>query len=129
MNLESQKKILVVEDDGDIRNLLEMALTLEGYRVETANNGRDALDTLQKSEVKPDAIVLDLMMPVMDGMQALAAIRTKEAGTGAHLPVLMVTAHIEPGDLARFKLAGADGYVAKPLDMKQLQAECLRVLA
>ena len=71
MNLDAHKKILVVEDDGDIRSLLETALILEGYQVETAINGQDALETLRKSVDKPNLIVLDLMMPVMDGWRFL----------------------------------------------------------
>ena len=72
---------------------------------------------------------MDVMMPLMDGLEALAAIRAQEQQTGRHLPVIMATAHSEPGDKARFRQAGADGYVAKPIEIEQLKAELKRVLA
>jgi CheY-like chemotaxis protein len=64
----------------------------------------------------------------MDGMEALAAIRLQEASTGQHLPVIMATAHIEPEDRTRFRKAGADGYVAKPIELDALKSELLRVI-
>jgi CheY-like chemotaxis protein len=71
---------------------------------------------------------MDVMMPVMDGLEALAALRAKEQEQGGHMPVIMATAHIEPEDKARFKKAGADGYVAKPIDLGSLATELKRVL-
>jgi len=71
MFISSKRNILVVEDDSDIRGLLKTALSLEGYEVETAVNGQDAWEVLHRSEVKPSAIVLDLMMPIMDGWRFL----------------------------------------------------------
>jgi CheY-like chemotaxis protein len=70
---------------------------------------------------------MDVMMPTMDGLEALAAIRAQEQSNGGHLPIIMATAHTEPGDAAKFKRAGADGYVAKPIEIEQLQAELARV--
>lgn len=71
MFISSKRNILVVEDDSDIRSLLEAALSLEGYEVETAVNGQEAWEVLHRTQRRPSAIVLDLMMPVMDGWRFL----------------------------------------------------------
>ena len=89
-------------------------------------DGEKALKCLTKLQF--DAVLLDVMMPVMDGLQTLAAIRAEEAHTGKHLPVIMATAHVEAEDRTRFRKAGADGYVAKPLEVQALKAEFQRVL-
>jgi CheY-like chemotaxis protein len=72
---------------------------------------------------------MDVMMPNMDGLEALAAIREQEASLGGHVPIIMATSHDEPGDAARYKRSGADGYLSKPLEIGRLQAEISRVLA
>ena len=90
MNLKTDKKILVVEDDGDIRGLLETALSLEGYQVETAVNGQVALDQLSSSITLPDTIVLDLMMPVMDGWRFLEI--QKQQDNLRNIPTIVVSA-------------------------------------
>lgn len=90
MNLKGSKKILVVEDDGDIRSLLETALTMEGYQVETAINGQVALDYLNSQRTMPDTIVLDLMMPVMDGWRFLEI--QKEQENLRNIPTIVVSA-------------------------------------
>jgi CheY-like chemotaxis protein len=89
-------------------------------------DGDKALKCLSKLTF--DVVLMDVMMPQMDGLEALAAIRLQEQATGTHLPIIMATAHDEPGDRARYKKAGADGYVAKPIDQNALQAELQRVL-
>jgi CheY-like chemotaxis protein len=71
---------------------------------------------------------MDVMMPNMDGLEALASIRKREQTTGQHLPVIMATAHTEPSERAKFRQAGADGYLAKPIDINQLRTELGRVL-
>jgi CheY-like chemotaxis protein len=75
-----------------------------------------------------DVVLMDVMMPVMDGLEALAAIRAQEAQTGRHLPIIMATSHDEPGEALRYEKAGADGYLCKPLDLDGLRAEIERVL-
>jgi len=72
--------------------------------------------------------LMDVMMPVMDGLTALRALREREAESGVRTPVLMVTAHAMTGDKERFIAAGADGYVSKPMSQASLQKEILRVL-
>lgn len=119
-------KILVAEDNTINQRLVIRMLTSLGHTGVVVGDGEKALTCLAK--LKFDAVLMDVMMPVMDGLEALASIRAQEEQTGMHLPVIMATAHTEPGDKARFQKAGADGYVAKPIDIEQLRAELKRVL-
>lgn len=119
-------KVLVVEDNTINQRLAVGMLTSLGHTGVVVGDGEKALMALQK--LKFDVVLMDVMMPVMDGMQALKELRAREAVSGGHLPVIMATAHIEPEDKTRFRKAGADGYVAKPLDLEALRAELLRVL-
>ena len=119
-------KILVVEDNTINQRLAVGFLHELGYTGVVVGDGEKALKCLAKLQF--DAVLMDVMMPVMGGLEALAAIRAQEATTGGHLPVIMATAHIEPEDRTRFRKAGADGYVAKPLEIGALKAEFLRVL-
>lgn len=119
-------KVLVVEDN-IINQRLAVGLLHElGHTGVVVGDGEKALRCLAK--LKFDVVLMDVMMPVMDGMEALIAIRTQEQTQGGHLPVVMATAHTEPGDAGRFKRAGADGYVAKPLEIGPLKAELHRVI-
>ena len=105
--------VFVVEDDADTREMLEHFLELEGYHVETAINGRQALDRLSNG-LQASVIVLDLMMPVMDGMQfRREQVRRAEL---ASIPVIVVSA-AGPERLQRIE---ADAHLAKPIDLEQL---------
>jgi CheY-like chemotaxis protein len=119
-------KILVVEDNTINQRLAVGFLTELGHTGVVVGDGEKALKCLAK--LKFDAVLMDVMMPVMGGLEALAVIREQEATTGQHLPVIMATAHIEPEDRTRFRKAGADGYVAKPIELEALRAEFQRVL-
>jgi len=119
-------KVLVAEDNIINQRLVVGLLTQLGHTGMVVSDGEKALKCLSKMRV--DLVLMDVMMPNMDGLQALAAIRAKEAVEGGHLPVIMATSHDEPGDAARFKRAGADGYLAKPLEVTRLQSEISRVL-
>jgi CheY-like chemotaxis protein len=119
-------KILVAEDNIINQRLIVNLLTQLGHTGMVVNDGEKALKCLSKMRV--DVVLMDVMMPNMDGLQALAALRAKEAAEGGHVPVIMATSHDEPGDAARFKRAGADGYLPKPIEVDQLQAELGRVL-
>jgi CheY-like chemotaxis protein len=119
-------KVLVAEDNIINQRLLVGLLTQLGHTGMVVSDGEKALRCLAK--IRVDVVLMDVMMPNMDGLQALAAIRAKEAVEGGHLPVIMATAHDEPGDAARFKRTGADGYLAKPLDLPRLASEISRVL-
>lgn len=106
--------ILVVEDDRDTRRLLEAVLRRGGYSVSSAENGRLGLEQMDRQHV--DLIVLDVMMPEMDGYEFAAALR--EAGD--ETPILMVTARQLPEDKKRGFLAGTDDYMTKPVDMEEM---------
>lgn len=121
-----QLKVLVAEDNIINQRLAVGMLNALGHTGVVVGDGEKALKCLAK--LKFDVVLMDVMMPVMDGVQALAAIRAEEAAQGGRLPVIMATAHAEPGDAARFKRAGADGYVAKPLEIERLKTELHRVI-
>jgi CheY-like chemotaxis protein len=120
-------KVLVVEDNIINQRLAVTMLHTLGHTGVVVGDGEKALKCLTK--LRFDVVLMDVMMPVMDGVQALQAIRLQEVESGAHLPVVMATAHAEPGDAARFKRAGADGYLSKPIEIEQLEAELHRVIA
>ena len=119
-------KVLVAEDNLINQRLIVALLSQLGHTGMVVSDGEKALKCLAKMRV--DVVLMDVMMPNLDGLQALAAIRAREASEGGHLPVIMATAHDEPGDAARFKRAGADGYLRKPLELDQLKLELGRVM-
>src|SRR3984885_11310579 len=109
----SGRTLLVVEDDVDIREALDGLLSMEGFRVSGCANGREALDWLRNSP-KPDVILLDLMMPVMDGWQFRVA--QKEDPELATIPVLALSADAT----AKAAAIDADAYLRKPVDYDTL---------
>jgi two-component system response regulator MprA len=114
-------KILVVEDDGAVRRAVERALTFEGYEVVTAHDGSEALAIVLNDTV--DAIVLDVMMPIIDGLEACRRIRAR----GDTTPILILTARTEINDRVAGLDAGADDYLMKPFALEELLAR-LRAL-
>lgn len=114
-------RVLCAEDDTSVRTSLERALTLEGYAVTTAVDGADALEKLVTDS--PDVVVLDVMMPLVDGLTVCRRLRQK----GDRTPVLMLTACHEVGDRVAGLDAGADDYLAKPFALDELLAR-LRAL-
>ena len=114
-------RILVVDDERAVRDALERALRLEGYEVATAADGQEALISLARRSV--DAIVLDVLMPVMDGLETSRALRRRDDAT----PVLMLTARHEVSDRVAGLDAGADDYLVKPFALEELLAR-LRAL-
>jgi CheY-like chemotaxis protein len=120
-------KVLVAEDNIINQRLVVAMLSTLGHTGVVVGDGEKALKCLSK--LKFDVVLMDVMMPNMDGIEALQAIRAQEQETGGHLPIVMATAHTEPGDAARFKRAGADGYLSKPIDIDQLKAELGRLSA
>ena len=114
-------RILVVDDERAVREALERALRLEGYEVEQAADGQEALLAIARRGV--DAIVLDVLMPVMDGLEACRALRA----AGDSTPVLMLTARHEVDDRVAGLDAGADDYLVKPFALEELLAR-LRAL-
>jgi CheY-like chemotaxis protein len=107
------KKILVVDDDEGLRELYKEILIDEGYEVLTAKNGKEALQRLEKE--KPDLIVLDIVMPKMDGMEALGRIIGKDKS----VPVILHTSH--PGYQEDFMSWAADAYLLKSVDLVELK--------
>ncbi len=107
-------KILLVEDDAQILRVLELELRHEGYEVETA---RDGLTGLERALKEPDLVVLDLMLPKLDGMEVCARIRAKST-----VPIIMLTAKDRIPDRVAGLDAGADDYLAKPFSIEELLA-------
>ena len=114
-------RILVVDDERAVRESLERALRLEGYEVELAAGGREALERV--AHRAPDAIVLDVMMPHVDGLEVCRRLRS----VSDHTPVLMLTARDAVSDRVAGLDAGADDYVVKPFALEELFAR-LRAL-
>jgi CheY-like chemotaxis protein/anti-sigma regulatory factor (Ser/Thr protein kinase) len=117
--------VLLVEDHEINRKLAQIMLQRMGHTFVLANDGQQALDCLEKEHF--DVVLLDVMMPVMDGLTALHIWREREAERQLpRTPVLMVTAHAMTGDRERFIAAGADGYVSKPMSEVSLRKEIYR---
>jgi two-component system response regulator MprA len=113
--------VLLAEDDRAIRNALERALTLEGYEVMAVADGVEALAQAHRN--RPDVLLLDVMMPGIDGLQVCRVLRAE----GDRTPVLMLTALVETADRIAGLDAGADDYVVKPFDVEEVFAR-LRAL-
>ena len=114
--------ILVVDDEAAVRDALRRALRLEGYEVELAADGAEALRRLEDG-AQPDALLLDVLMPGVDGLEVCRRLRR----SGSRLPVLMLTARAEVSDRVSGLDAGADDYLAKPFALQELLAR-LRAL-
>ena len=113
--------VLIVEDDCNIADLLKMYLEKEGYAVTVAHDGAQGL--AKYHTVKPDLVLLDVMMPVMDGWAVCRTIRAE-----AQTPVIMLTAKSETDDKVQGLRAGADDYITKPFEMKEVLARIEAVL-
>jgi PAS domain S-box-containing protein len=111
-------RVLLAEDNLVNRELAVRLLEKRGHTVIVAGNGKEVLAALQKQTF--DVVLMDVQMPEMDGLEATAAIRAKEKTTGAHLPIIAMTAHAMKGDRERCLAAGMDGYVPKPIQAKAL---------
>lgn len=118
--------VLLVEDHLINQKVMTLILQRLGHRVTVVENGRIALDCLQTRSF--DLILLDVMMPVMDGPQMLQVLREMEQREGGHQCVIIVTAHATTGDKELFLEMGADGYLAKPIQINELGAEIVRVM-
>lgn len=118
--------VLVVDDAADIRLLQRAVLGRCGFSVVEASGGPDALAALSVDPL-PDAVVLDVQMPVMDGWETLAAIRADPRLVG--VPVIMCTVKARPADTERAWRAGCDGYLSKPFPITRLVEEVETALA
>src|SRR5580693_3401623 len=109
-------RVLVVDDDEVIRRLIEVNLSLEGFDVSTAVDGQDCLDKV--TEINPDVITLDVMMPRLDGWET--AVQLREAPDTAHIKVVLISARAQEEDKARGARVGADAYLTKPFDPNEM---------
>ena len=106
----AKKRILIVEDEESLLKLESILLTSRGYEVKGVTDGQAALDAVASS--KPDLVLLDIMLPVIDGFEVCRQIKSSEATR--HIPVIMLTAKKSREDMARGEEVGADWYITKP---------------
>jgi len=119
-NYIMKKKILVVEDEEGLRLLYEEELKADGYEVITARNGKEAIQKLE--DQRPDLVILDIVMPVMDGMEALGRIISKER----KIPIILNTSY--PDYRMDFMTWAADAYVTKSADLRELKDKIKELL-
>ena len=118
------KRIVLAEDEPQIAKLVEFKLKKEGYQVTWKENGEEALKAIK--EEKPDLILLDIMMPVMDGYQVLRQVKEDEGLKD--IPVIMLTARAQERDVVKGIGSGAEDYVTKPFHPSELLARVKRIL-
>ena len=118
------KSVLIIDDEVDLRNLLEYNLRKEGYKVMTAQDGRTGID--QTLRERPDLIVLDIMMPIIDGLEVCKTLRNNSKT--ANIPILMLTAKAEETDKVIGLEIGADDYMVKPFGIRELLARIKALL-
>jgi PAS domain S-box-containing protein len=111
-------RILLAEDNVVNQRLASRLLEKQGHMVIVASDGAKALEALERECF--DVVLMDVQMPVMDGVEATAAIREKEKATGKHIPIVAMTAHAMAGDRQRFLEGGMDGYISKPVHSQEL---------
>ncbi len=119
--MNTKQKILIADDDGNIAELISLYLTKEGYETAKAKDGRDAVRLFQS--FGPDLIILDIMMPEMDGYEVCREVRKASS-----VPIIMLTAKGETFDKVLGLELGADDYMVKPFDTKELVARVKAVL-
>ncbi len=120
-----RKRILVVDDEIYIVHILEFSLTMEGYEVATASDGEEALRKIE--EDRPDLVVLDIMMPRLDGYEVCRRLRQSE--DTATLPVILLSAKGRPVDREVGLEVGADDYIVKPFSPRRLLEKIRELLA
>ncbi len=110
--------ILIAEDNLINQKLAVRLLQKQGHTSTVANTGREALEAWTQQSF--DAILMDMMMPEMDGLEAAMAIREREKTTGTHIPIIAITANAMMGDRDKCLAAGMDEYISKPVDVTKL---------
>jgi DNA-binding response OmpR family regulator len=115
MGSKERQRILVVDDDKEMLTILNRVLDLEGYDAVVVTDGDSALDTLKK--ISPDLVLLDVMMPGLDGFQTLDLIRER-----SNVPIIMLTAKHDIESLQKALFLGADDFVSKPFSSRALAA-------
>ena len=119
------KKILIVEDENDIRKLMALHLGRKGYNIHEAVNGKEAYELLEKDDF--DLLVLDWMLPGVNGLELLSWVRGRSQPESL-VPILFVTAKSEPENIVKALEAGADDYIIKPFDFRVLMARVSSLL-
>ena len=118
-------RVLIVEDDPEARKVLSLILKLDGYEISTAPGGAEAVQVM--TTMIPDLLLLDVMMPDMDGYQVCGWVRSNPATTA--VPVVMLSGKADPESVARGLEVGADEYLSKPISPSKLSAQLRSVLA
>jgi len=118
VNARHDLRILLAEDNPVNQRLVVRLLEKQGHAVVAVGDGRAAVDAIEEQPF--DVALMDVEMPEMNGFEATAAIRKREGETGAHIPIVALTAHATAGDQARCLAAGMDGYVAKPIQWEEI---------
>ncbi len=119
------KRILVVEDSPENREILTIELEFQNFEVEVAVNGREAVE--KAHALRPDLILMDISLPVMDGLEATR--RIKGDPETAHIPIVALTAHAMEDDETIFRNAGCDFYLSKPVDPENVVLTVNRLLS
>ena len=120
-----KKRILIIDDEDDIRQVAALSLeAVAGWDVVTANSGAQGVETAACEQ--PDAILLDVMMPEMDGPTTYG--RLQDDPRTSHIPVMLLTAKVQASDRKRFEELGVRGIISKPFDPMTLSAEISRIL-
>jgi hypothetical protein len=127
MDREDSPRVLLVEDHPVNQKVASLMLRLLGYRVVIANHGEEALGLLQEEVF--DGVLMDVQMPVMDGVEATTAIRSHLDPQVSNIPVVAVTAQAMEGDRQRCLGAGATAYLTKPIDRAQLEATLAELIS
>ena len=122
--MATREKIVVIEDEADILEVLQYNLKREGYRVHASRNGEDGLDIVRREN--PDLVLIDLMRPGLDGLEVCKRLQADPVTSA--IPVIMVTAKGEESDIVLGLQLGADDYVTKPFSPKELLARVKAVL-
>jgi len=120
----TRKSVLVVEDEPDIIMLIQRSLSLKNFNVIQASSGTQALASFDQTT--PDVVLLDIMMPDMDGFEVCR--RIKEKPEGRNIPVIFLTVRSQEEDVARSKAVGAAGYITKPFDPFKLVEDIEKIL-
>lgn len=121
---DAQKKILVADDEEDIKMVLQMYLENNGYEVVTAFDGLDAVSKIR--DERPDLVLMDIMMPVIDGVEVTRQIKADE--TTKDIPVIMLTAAAQSSMVEKAMEAGACEYIAKPFEPEHVQQAIEKIL-
>jgi two-component system, cell cycle response regulator DivK len=123
-SLPVKKKVLVIEDDEKNLRLMEDLLEFNGYIVIKAMDGKQGVDSVRTE--KPDLILMDIQMPVMDGMEATKILKGDEETRD--IPIIALTSYAMQGDEQRIRETGCDGYMTKPIDVKNFLKEVDKIL-